>query len=133
MLSIWEPKSSFLEKFLDDEFLRNTQRVAAPKSDILETPDSYLVYVDLPGIKKEQIQIQIEDGYLTISGERNFGKKSENQRTLAFERWAGKFQRSYRLATAVKTDDVKAELESGVLEVTIPKASEARKKVISIN
>lgn len=133
MLSIWEPNKAFFEKFLEDDFLRGSSRVAAPKSDVLETPEAFLVHIDLPGMKKEDIQIHIEDGYLTISGERTYNAKNENQKALGIERWFGKFQRSYRLATSVKTDQVKAGLENGVLEVFIPKADEGRKKVISIH
>ena len=132
MLSLWESNQSLIEKLFKDEQNARSWSTFNPAANISETPESFFVQMDIPGTKKEEIQIQLEDGFLTISGDRNLLRR-ENEKFLNSERWNGKFQRVFRIATGVKSDLIKASYLNGVLEVEIPKAEEGKKKTISVN
>ncbi len=103
-----------------------------PAVDIDESEDAYLISVDLPGIKKEDIQIDLNDRLLTISGERKYEQESGRGRSRQLERGYGMFQRSFSLPHATESDRVEAHFEDGVLEVMIPKSEESRAKRIEI-
>ena len=94
------------------------------KTDIRETDDakSYRLAIDLPGFKKEEISLDLKDGYLTISAEKGLDKDEEDKkgRLLRQERYAGACSRSFYVGD-VKPGDVKAKYESGVLSVLVPK------------
>ena len=95
------------------------------KTDIKETDDNYELIVDLPGFKKEDIHVDIEDGYLTISAERNSEseKKDDKGNFVRRERSYGSFSRSFDVSS-VKTDDITGEYKDGVLTLTMPKKEE---------
>ena len=92
------------------------------KTDVRENKDSYDVFVDLPGFKKDEISLDLRDGYLTISAEKGLDKDEENKkgRILRQERYAGSCSRSFYVGD-VKPEDIKAKYESGVLTVLVPK------------
>ena len=94
------------------------------KTDIRETDDAkgYRLAVDLPGFKKEEISLDLKDGYLTISAEKGLDKDEEDKkgRLLRQERYAGSCSRSFYVGD-IKPEDVKAKYESGVLSVLVPK------------
>ena len=89
--------------------------------------------VELPGFKREDIQVSLQDGVLTISGERKEEKVSKESEVHRQERYYGKFARALTLPTAVAADKVKAAYKDGVLTVTLPKAEEAKPKQIDVN
>ena len=92
------------------------------KTDIREKEDGYELAVDLPGFKKDEISLDLRDGYLTISAEKGLDKDEENKkgRILRQERYAGSCSRSFYVGD-VKPEDIKAKYESGVLTVLVPK------------
>ena len=92
------------------------------KTDVRENKDSYDVFVDLPGFKKDEISLDLKDGYLTISAEKGLDKDEEDKkgRILRQERYAGSCSRSFYVGD-VKPEDIKAKYESGVLTVLVPK------------
>ena len=100
------------------------------KTDIREMDDSYELAVDLPGFKKDEINLDVKDGYLTVSAEKGLDKKEEDKkgRVLRQERYAGVCSRSFYVGN-VKPEDVKAKYESGVLSVVLPKVDQ--KKLVS--
>ena len=102
------------------------------KTDIRETDDAkaYRLAIDLPGFKKDEISLDLKDGYLTISAEKGLDKDEEDKkgRVLRQERYAGACSRSFYVGD-VKAEDVKAKYESGVLTVLIPKKEP--KKIVS--
>ena len=124
--------SIFGENMLDDFFDESLFGAHNPlygknarnllKTDIREMDDSYELAVDLPGFKKDEINIDIKDGYLTVSAEKGLDKKEEDKkgRILRQERYAGVCSRSFYVGN-VKPEDVKAKYESGVLSVVLPK------------
>lgn len=98
------------------------------KTDVKEMEDSYEVDVDLPGFKKDEIKLELNDGYLTISTEKTLEKDKENEKgkMLRQERYSGVMQRSFYVGDHITEEDVKASYENGVLHVIVPK-KEARK------
>ena len=106
------------------------------KTDVKETEDGYEVDVDLPGFKKDEINLELNNGYLTISAEKALEKDGENKKgkMLRQERYSGMMQRSFYVGDYVTEEDVKASYESGVLHVFVPKkeAKLPEKKTILI-
>ena len=93
------------------------------KTDIRENKDSYDVIVDLPGFKKEGIQVQLEDGYMTITAAKSLDKdeKDEEGKYIRQERYSGACSRSFYVGPAVTVEDIKAKFEDGTLRLNIPK------------
>ena len=107
------------------------------KTDVKETEEGYEVDVDLPGFKKDEIHLELNDGYLTISTEKSLEKDDKNKkgRMLRQERYAGMMQRSFYVGDAITEEDIKASYESGVLHLMIPKKDAPKapeKKTIQI-
>ena len=93
------------------------------KTDVKETDSGYEVDVDLPGFKKDEIQLELNDGYLTISAEKGLDKDEENEKKhyLRRERYAGGMSRSFYVGDGVKEEDIHAKYEYGILKLSIPK------------
>jgi len=106
--------------------------VWAPALDISERKDAYLVSVELPGVKLEDLEITLDDGMLTIQGERSFADDSSEQQYHRIERRYGAFRRSITLPAHVMADMVEASFEDGVLQIVVPKAEEAKPKRIQV-
>ena len=104
-----------------------------PAFDVYEEKDSFIVKAELPGMKKEDINVSLHDGSLIVSGERKSETKSEGTEVYRAERFFGKFQRAVTLPTAVAASKVKAEYKDGILTVTLPKTEEAKPKQIEVN
>ena len=97
------------------------------KTDVKETDNSYELEVDLPGFKKDEVKLQLSDGYLTISAEKSLDKDEEKHgRLIRQERYEGAMQRSFYVGDGLTEDDVKASFTNGVLKISLPKA-EAKK------
>jgi HSP20 family protein len=105
----------------------------APALDIAERKDAYLVTVELPGVKLDDLQITMEDGLLTIQGERHFAHDSSKEQVHRVERSSGAFRRAITLPAHVMADEVEASFEDGVLRILVPKAEEAKPKRIQVN
>jgi HSP20 family protein len=103
-----------------------------PPVDIEEQPDRYTVHLELPGMKLEDIKITLEDNRLVIRGEKTRTEEQKNATYHKVERVYGTFERSFTLNHAVKSDKIEATYRDGVLEVTIPKAEEAKAREIPI-
>ena len=97
------------------------------KTDVKETDEGYELAVDLPGMKKDEIHLELQNGYLTISTQKNLENKEEKHgKLLRQERYTGTMQRSFYVGGSITEEDIKAKYENGVLSLTIPK-KEARK------
>jgi HSP20 family protein len=104
----------------------------SPALDLHEDKDNFFVRAELPGMKKEDIEISLHEGVLTLSGERKEEKKHEGVAIHRSERFVGRFQRTLTLPSAVDLDKVKATYEDGLLTVTLPKSEAAKPKQIQV-
>lgn len=93
------------------------------KTDVHEHDDHYQIVIDLPGFKKEQINLELQNGYLTVSAAKGLDKeeKSKEGKLIRQERYADTMQRSFYVGNAVTESDVNAKFEDGVLEINVPK------------
>ena len=96
------------------------------KTDIRETDTSYELDIDLPGFKKDEVSIDLKDGYLTISAAKGLDKDAEDKKGkyIRQERYAGACSRSFFVGEAVKPEEVSAKYEDGILKLSVPKAGE---------
>ena len=103
-----------------------------PAVDIAERENDFVVKMELPGVAKEDVKITMQNGILTVKGEKKQEKESKNSDYHRVERSYGSFQRSFTLPTAVRTDSVEASFTDGVLNISLPKAEEAKPKQIDV-
>lgn len=140
----WEPFEGLnrlhgrINDLFDGSFARALPSAAAaaawlPPVDILESKDGYLIRAELPGMKKEDFHLEVNDGSLTLSGERKAEKITDGAAYHRNERVHGKFSRSFYLPQTVKQDGINATYRDGILEIHVPKAEEAKPRQISIN
>ena len=104
----------------------------APMLDISERKDAYLVTVELPGVEADDLEITLEDGLLTIQGERYFAHDSSEQQFHRVERRYGAFRRSITLPAHVMAQGIQASADNGVLQILVPKMEEATPKRIQV-
>jgi HSP20 family protein len=104
----------------------------APALDISERKDAYLVTVELPGVEADDLAITMEDGLLTIQGERQFTSESSEQQFHRIERRYGAFRRSITLPAQVQAEQIEASFDNGVLQIVVPKMEEAKPKRIQV-
>lgn len=104
-----------------------------PAIDLVENKESVVVRAELPGMKKEDIEVTLHEGTLNIAGERKSEKKVEEAGLYRSERFFGRFQRAITLPSTVAGDKVKADYKDGVLTVTLPKTEEAKPKQIDVS
>ena len=128
------PRSSLfdLDKFFDD-FYAPIRREGGtlssfftPRVDIKENGDHYEITAELPGVKKEDLHLQLEDGILTIEAETKQEDKEEKEgKVIRQERRYGKYSRSFSLGESVREEDISAQFEDGILKITAPKVTQA--------
>jgi len=104
----------------------------APALDISERKDAYLVTVELPGVEADDLEITMEDGLLTIQGDRQFTSESSEQQFHRVERRYGAFRRSITLPAQVQAEQIEASFDNGVLQIVVPKMEEATPKRIQV-
>lgn len=138
-LDAWDPLEGF---FTPSSALANTSASTArdvaaftnARVDWKETPEAHVFKADLPGLKKEEVKVEVEDkNILQISGERSKEKEEKDDKWHRVERASGKFVRRFRLPDNAKMEQVKATMENGVLTVMVPKALEKKPGVKSID
>ena len=117
------------------ELARSNQLLSGwtPALDVFEDKDNLFVKAELPGMKREDIEVSLHDGSLSISGERKSEKKYEEAEVYRTERFVGKFQRTVTLPSPVAADKVKAQYKDGILTITLPKTEEAKPKQIDVS
>lgn len=121
-LDVWDPFQDFPLRTTTTGLDTETAAVANTRIDWKETPEAHVFKADLPGLKKEEVKVEVEEGrVLQISGERTKEKEDKNDTWHRMERSSGRFLRRFRLPENAKVDQVRASLENGVLTVTVPK------------
>ena len=123
--------------FFDDKDLKHTEKKLygrkgknLMKTDVRETADSYILEMDLPGFKKEEVSVALEDGYLTVSAAKGLDQEEKDKKTGAYirrERYSGSMSRSFYVGENVTQDDIKAKFENGILNLTVPKMEDQKK------
>jgi HSP20 family protein len=138
-LDRWSDLRDELNSFFDMPFWSGSGRTGqlftgwSPAIDLYESGDHFLAVVELPGMRKEDIDISLHDGALTISGERKRENNDNGETAQRTERYVGTFRRSISLPTRVDPSKVAATYEDGILKVTLPKSEEAKPKQIQVS
>ena len=123
----------FDDVFADPFFSEKENRIM--RTDLKEKDGKYYLEIDIPGFDKEDIKIELQDGYLTISAEKDDEKEEKHVKYLKRERFSGMCSRSYYVGDNVKEEDIKANFKNGILTVEFPKEQEKKieeKKYIPI-
>ena len=108
------------EMFVDPFFTEHESKIM--KTDIKEKTDKYLIGIELPGYQKENIKIDVEDGYLTVHAEINSdNEEKEEGKFVRRERYVGSCSRSFYVGNEVKSEDIKASFKNGILKIEVPK------------
>jgi len=115
-----------------DRLFESPLRAWAPALDVHEDKDGFTISAELPGMKREDIEVSVQEGALVISGERQEEKVNEGTEVHRQERYFGRFSRALTLPTAVAGDRVKATYKDGILTVVLPKAEEAKPKRMTV-
>lgn len=135
-LDVWDPFEGFpfsSQVANAQNTARETSAFANARIDWKETPESHVFKADLPGLKKEEVKVEVEEGrVLQISGEGSREQEEKNDTWHRVERSSGKFLRRFRLPENAKVDQVKASMENGVLTVTVPKEEVKKPEVKAI-
>lgn len=103
-----------------------------PSVDISETDKEFVIKAEIPGVKKEDVKVTIENGMLTIKGERKMEKEEKGKKFHRVERSYGSFVRSFRIPDGVDESKVKAEFKDGMMNVALPKSEKAKSKALEI-
>jgi len=131
MLNLWNYKP-LTQSFFDDSHDTSWERSFVPPCDIEEKESAFLISLDVPGLKKEDIQIELENDILKVSGERKEERKTTEKGFLKSERFTGKFYRAFSLGETVNAKSIEASYEEGVLRLLVPKEKEVKPEVIKI-
>lgn len=137
----WNPRQSLmsLPPALDDFFRGfglnwdEQDRRWMPIVDVAETEEAYEIKAEIPGLKKEDIKISLEEGLLTLQGEKKEEKEKEKRNYHRVERVYGAFHRSFRLPREIEAGKIKACYEDGILSVVIPKSEKLKPKEIAVS
>ena len=139
---VWSNRGLLLSPSLDDfvdkfftrwpSFERDTEYTWSPRVDVHETDKDILIDVEVPGLEKKDIKVEVKNNNLTISGESKSEKKTEKAQCHRVERLYGKFERTFGLPDTVQTGKVTAAYKNGILTLTLPKTEKAIPKEVQI-
>jgi HSP20 family protein len=104
----------------------------SPRVDLAETKDNFIIKAELPGLDQKDVNVNISGNVLSIKGEKKKEEEDKDEHHHHIERYYGSFQRSFQLPANVQTDKIEATFDKGVLQITLPKTEEAKKKEIEI-
>ena len=124
--------SAELDRLFEAPLAALARQSWSPTIDVLEDKDNDFILVELPGLKREDIKVSLEDVTLTISGERKVEKRTEETSVHRVERFIGRFERSVALPATVSAEKVKATYTDGVLTLTLLKTEQAKPKRIDV-
>jgi HSP20 family protein len=124
---------SLFDRFFDrTDSDRGRSAVWAPQTDLVETDDAFQLRLDVPGMSKEEIDINLQNGALTVSGDRTSERTDEGEDYVRVERAFGTFHRTFTLPDAVDAENIEATYEDGVLRINVPKTEESTRRQIEI-
>ncbi|MEW6260155.1 MAG: Hsp20/alpha crystallin family protein [Thermodesulfobacteriota bacterium] len=123
-------QDAFSRANIDEDFALSAWK---PLVDIFDKDDAIVIHAELPGVKKEDVSIEVKDNVLTLRGERTESKEIKEDKYYRKERTFGSFHRAFTLPAAVNPDSIKATFKDGVLEIEIPKPEEQKPKQVKIS
>lgn len=138
----WRPSTQLrtLQREVDqlfDSFFSSrdegTSAVWAPQMDMIETDDSYRIHMDVPGLSKENLEINFEDNRLSVRGTRTEEKREKGSNFVRAERAFGDFYRSFALPKSINEDEIEASYDNGVLTINVPKTEKSTTRQIEIH
>lgn len=113
--------NNLVNSFFSDSVHRLGGSTLHPKTDIAETDKAFEIHLEVPGMKKEDFKLELNENQLTISGERKFNQEKEGKNFHSVETYFGSFSRSFRVPKNVDADKINAAYNNGILEITLPK------------
>ena len=139
----WTPKRNMFNIFDDVEQMMHqafghsledgASRLSySPLINVSETESDYLIMIDLPGVTKKDVEVNLKNGILTVSGERKISEKGDENNRIWHETTYGTFSRSFELTSDIVEEKIKAKFNNGILNITIPKAEEIKPAVKKI-
>lgn len=130
----WEPLRTMLDRFIADVpgSWPQSALAAEPNVDITETDGEYRVHAELPGVSKDDVTVELEQGHLSIRGEKKSRRDEKTERGRRLECTYGVFSRSFSLPQDADSDHISADFKDGVLDIAIKKSAESKPKQIAI-
>ncbi len=142
MLVKWNPRRSLLninddldrmfEEFMSTRMLEPTTMEISPRVNVEENDNEWILTAELPGVTKDDIELNFRDNILTLSGEKKIEKEDKKKNYHHVERSYGRFSRSFAINSSIVTDKIDAKFKDGILTVVLPKAEEEKPKLIDI-
>ncbi len=142
MLVKWNPARNLFamnkdfDQFFDEFFSGNFPEVRdmemSPRINLEENDNEWILSAELPGVKKDDVKVNFQDNILTISGEKKFDKEDKKKNFHRIERSYGRFSRSIQIPSSIVLDKIDAKYEDGILNITLPKAEDAKPKQIAV-
>ncbi len=131
--SLQREVDSLFDRFFDrTDSDRDVSAVWAPQTDLVETDTNFQLRLDVPGMSKEDIDVNLQNRTLTVSGERTSERTDEGEEYVRVERAFGTFHRTFTLPDAVDEENIEATYEDGVLSISVPKTEESTRRQIEI-
>jgi HSP20 family protein len=126
--------SNLVDRFFTDSMVRSGGSTFVPKVDVLENEQAFEIHFAVPGLNKEDFNIELKDNYLTVSGERKFSNEKKDKNYHSIETSYGSFSRAFSLPENVDASKINAKYDRGILELTIPKdEKKTLKQSIKVN
>ncbi len=126
--------SNLVDRFFTDSMVRSGGSTFVPKVDVLENEQAFEIHFAVPGLNKEDFNIELKDNYLTVSGERKFSNEKKDKNYHSIETSYGSFSRAFSLPENVDASKINAKYDKGILELTIPKdEKKTLKQSIKVN
>ena len=133
MFNIFDDVEQMMHQAFGHSFENGSSRLSySPLMNVSETESDYLVMMDLPGVEKKDVVVNLSNGILSISGERKTSEKGDENNRIWHETTYGAFSRSFELTSEIVEEKIKAKFNNGVLNITIPKAEEIKPSVKKI-
>jgi HSP20 family protein len=126
--------SNLVDRFFNDSMVRSGGSAFVPKVDVLENEQAFEIHFAVPGLNKEDFNIELKDNYLTVSGERKLSNEKKDKNYHSIETSYGSFSRAFSLPENVDASKINAKYDKGILELTIPKdEKKTLKQTIKVN
>lgn len=132
LFSVNNDLNNFFEDFFDNRLSEREELQISPRVNVEENENEWTISAELPGVTKDDIKVNFQDGILTLSGEKKFEKEDKDKNYHRIERSYGKFSRSLRITNSIVVDKIDAQFKDGILNIILPKAEEAKPKLIDV-